>query len=202
MGVRHGYQSWQICLFYLMIKPFQGLLLLVEENPLIYKIISLGVEQKIEYDDYTLAFPKQHRLITIPYTLALHPPLTRTTEMDEIGCGLGLVGCVRLTEDNLWDLGSRGITFVLSERLLAIVCFSMKVPLVVFQHDFVGPLPYERKVQCFLSVSKKSGKESIYRILDMHLTSLSFRKRSMAAMLRREQSRNEASSHSSLDAKG
>ena len=113
MGVRYGYRSWQICLFYLMIKPFQGVLPLVEGNPLICKIISLGVEMEIKYDDYIPAFPKQHCLITILYTLALHPLLTRTTETDQIVCSLGLVGCVKLTEDRLWDLGSREITFVL-----------------------------------------------------------------------------------------
>src|SRR3979490_1819238 len=98
MGVPYGYRSWQIYLFYLMIKPFQGVLPLVEENPLIYKMISLGVKtEEIEYD-YIPAFPKQHCLITILYTLVLHPLLTRTTETDGIGCSLGLAGCVRLTE--------------------------------------------------------------------------------------------------------
>jgi hypothetical protein len=72
--------------------------------------------------------------------------------MDEIGCSLGIVGCVRSTEDTLWDLGSREISFVLSERLLAMVYFSIKVLLVVFQHDFVGPLLYGRKVQYFLPI--------------------------------------------------
>ena len=74
---------------------------LVEENPLIYKIINLAVKPEIEYDDYIHVFPKQHCLTTILYTLALHPLLTRTTEKDEIGCSLGIVGCVRLTEDTL-----------------------------------------------------------------------------------------------------
>ena len=88
--------------------------------------------------------------------------------MDEIGCSLGIVGCVRSTEDNRWDLGSREINFVLLERLLAIVYFSMKVPMVVFRHDFVGPLLYGRKVQCFSPISKIFGKESIYyHILDV-----------------------------------
>ena len=31
--------------------------------------------------------------------------------MDEIGYSLGIVGCVRLTEDTLWDLGNREISF-------------------------------------------------------------------------------------------
>jgi hypothetical protein len=75
--------------------------------------------------------------------------------MDEIGCSLGIVGCVRSTEDNRSDLGSREINFVLSERLLAMVYFSMKVLMVVFQHDFVGPLLYGRKVQRFSPISKK-----------------------------------------------
>ena len=69
--------------------------------------------------------------------------------MDENGCSLGIVGCVRSTEDILWDLGSREISFVLSERLLAMVYFSMKDLLVVFWHNFVGPLLYGRKFQCF-----------------------------------------------------
>jgi len=163
MGVQYGYQSWQICWSYPMIKLFQGVLLLVEENPLINKIISLGVKtEEIEYDDYIPALSKQQCLITILYTLASHPPLTRTTEMDEIGCGLGLVGCVRLTEGNLWDLGNREITFVLSERLLAIVYFSIMVPMPVFQHDFVGPLLYGRKVQCFSPISKKYLVRRVY----------------------------------------
>ena len=131
MGVRFSCQSWLICLFYPMIKPFQGELPLEEENP---------------------AFPKQHCLTTILYRLALHPPLTRTTEKDEVQCSLEIVGCVRLTEDSLWDLGSREIVFVLSERLLAMVYFSMKVLMVVFQHDFIGPLLYGRKVQHFLPI--------------------------------------------------
>jgi hypothetical protein len=132
-----------------MIKPFLRLLPLVEENPLIYLIISLRVETENEYEDYIPVFPKQHCLTTILYTLALHPPLTRTAEMDEIGCSLGIMGFVRSTEDTLWDLGSREIGFVLSERLLAMVYFSMKVLMVVFRHDFVGPLLYGRKVQVF-----------------------------------------------------
>ena len=68
-------------------------------------------KEEIEYEDYILEFPKQHCLTTILYTLALHPLLTRTAEMDEIGCSLGIVGCVRSTEDTLWDLGSREISF-------------------------------------------------------------------------------------------
>jgi len=74
----------------------------------------------------------------------LHPPLTRTAEMDEIGYSLGIVGCVGSTEDSLWDLGNREISFVLSEKPLAMVYFSMKVLLVVFLHDFVGLLLYGR----------------------------------------------------------
>ena len=65
------------------------------------------------YDNYIPVFPKQHCLTTILYTLALHPLLTRTTEMDEVGCSLGIVGCVRSTEYTLWDLGSKEIKFVL-----------------------------------------------------------------------------------------
>ena len=55
--------------------------------------------------------------------------------MDEIRYSLGIVGCVRLTEDSLLDLESRGIAFVLSERLLAMVYFSMRVLMVIFRHD-------------------------------------------------------------------
>ena len=113
MGVQYGYRSWLICLFYLTIKLFQGVLPLSEENPLIYMINSLRVDTEIEYDNYIPVFPKQHCLTTILYTLTLHPPLTRTTEMDEVGCSLGIVGCVRSTEYTLWDLGSKEIKFVL-----------------------------------------------------------------------------------------
>ena len=163
MGVRYGYRSWQICLFYPMIKPFQGALPLVEENPSIYKIISLTVEDsKQEINDYIPAFPKQHCLIAIPYTLALHPLPTRITEMDQTVCSLGPTDCVRLTEDSLWDLGSREITFALLVRLLAIIYFSMKVPMVVFRHDFVGPLLYGRKGQYFSSISKKFLARRVY----------------------------------------
>ena len=107
------------------------------------------MKQEIIYEDNIPVFPKQYRLTTILYTLALHPPLTRITEMDEIGYSLGIVGCVRLTEDSLLDLESRGIAFVLSERLLAMVYFSMRVLMVIFRHDCVDPLLYGRKVQCF-----------------------------------------------------
>ena len=69
--------------------------------------------------------------------------------MDEIQCSLGIVACIRSTADTLWDLGSREINFVLLERLLATVYFSMKVLMVVFWHDFIGSLLYGRKVQHF-----------------------------------------------------
>lgn len=64
MGVRYGYRSWQICLFYPMIKPFQGVLPLVEENPLICKIISLHVETENHTCISQAALPDNHSVYT------------------------------------------------------------------------------------------------------------------------------------------